>query len=368
MNFDFSEDLNQVRAEARAFLTEHAAGSARRALEAGSGFDRDLWQQIGKLGWIGAAIPEEFGGSGLGDEGLCVLAEEIGHSLAATPFASTAYLASQAVLRFGSAAQKTRWLPGLANGSVIGCFALAEGPGAPRAASVHATIKDGKLDGTKQPVVDGGIAHLAVVAARDGADIVLALVDLSQPNVTRERLESLDPSRDTAKLTFANAAADALPGARSFGAIETLLDRAAILFAFEQLGGAQAASRWRANTRCSAKPSAAKSDPSKPSSTNSRTSISPTNWPAATPITAPGRSAPMRPTSPRRRRRPRRRHPGLRIRQRTKTSRPMAAWASPGNMTAISTSARAKHWRWPSVAAPYWKDRLVGFIERQNAA
>ncbi len=195
---------------------------------------------MGKLGWIGAAIPEEFGGSGLGDEGLCVLAEEIGHSLAATPFASSAYLASQAVLRFGSAAQKARWLPGLADGSVIGCFALAEGPGAPRAAGVGAVLRDGRLDGSKQPVVDGNVAHLCVVAARDGAEIVLALVDLEQGAVARAALQSLDPSRDVAKIVFSGAGAEALPGARGFAAVETLLDRAAVLFAFEQLGGAQA--------------------------------------------------------------------------------------------------------------------------------
>jgi acyl-CoA dehydrogenase len=240
VNFDFSEDLNQVRAEARAFLKAHAAGSARRALEAGSGFDRDLWTRIGGLGWIGAAIPEAHGGSGLGDEGLCVLAEEVGYSLAATPFASSAYLASQAVLRFGSAAQKDCWLPGLADGSVIGCFALAEGPGSPRAAGVNATLRDGRLEGVKQPVVDGTVADLAVVAVRDGGEVGLALVELGQDGVVREQLEALDPSRDTARVSFSGAAAELLPGAHGFAAVETLLDRAAVLFAFEQVGGAQA--------------------------------------------------------------------------------------------------------------------------------
>jgi alkylation response protein AidB-like acyl-CoA dehydrogenase len=240
LNFDFSDELNQVRAEARAFLAAHATGAARRAIEAGHGFDRDLWQRIAKLGWVGAAIPEEFGGIGLGDEGLCVLAEEVGHSLAPTPFASSAYLAAQAVLRYGSAAQKARWLPGLADGSVIGCFAWAEGAGAPRADAVQATLRDGKLDGVKQPAVDGGIADIAIVAARDAGEVVLALVDLAQPAVTRLPLETLDPSRDTAQLAFAGAAAEVLPAARGFSAIETLFDRAAVFFAFEQLGGAQA--------------------------------------------------------------------------------------------------------------------------------
>jgi alkylation response protein AidB-like acyl-CoA dehydrogenase len=241
MNFDFSDDLNQVRAQARAFLKAHAAGSARRVLEAADGgFDRPLWAEIGKLGWIGAAIPEEFGGSGLGEEGLCVLAEEIGHSLAAVPFAGSAYLASQAILRFGSAAQKAAWLPKLADGSVIGCFALAEGAGAPRAAAITVTLRDGRIEGIKSPVVDGGVADLAVVAVRAGGEVALALVALDQDAVTREALETLDPSRPAARLHFAGAAAELLPGAQGFAAVEMLLDRAAVLFAFEQLGGAQA--------------------------------------------------------------------------------------------------------------------------------
>jgi alkylation response protein AidB-like acyl-CoA dehydrogenase len=105
---------------------------------------------------------------------------------------------------------------------------------------VNAVLRDGRLNGIKQPVVDGGVAHLAVVAARDGAEVVLALVELGQDAVAREALESLDPSRDIARLVFTGAPAEALPGARGFAAVEALLDRAAVLFAFEQLGGAQA--------------------------------------------------------------------------------------------------------------------------------
>ena len=240
MNFDFSDDLEQVRAEARSFLKAHAKDSARKALEDGTGFDRALWAELGKLGWIGAAIPEEFGGSGLGEEGLCVLAEEIGHSLAATPFASSAYLAAQALMRFGSAEQKARHLPGLADGSVIGCFALAEGVGAPRASGVGASVQDGRLHGAKHPVIDGSVAHIAIVAVRHGGEIGLAVVDLAQAEVSRAVLQSLDPSRDAARIDFNGAQAEMVPGAQGFSAVEALLDRAAVLFAFEQLGGAQA--------------------------------------------------------------------------------------------------------------------------------
>lgn len=240
MNFDFSEDLNQVRAEARAFLKKHATGSTRRAIDTATGIDRALWAEIAKLGWIGAAIPETYGGSGLGEEGLCVLAEELGRANVALPFASTAYLAAGAILLFGSDAQRAAYLPKLADGSLIGCFALAEGPGAPREAALNATYFGGTVTGTKSPVIDGTVADIAIVAIRNGGTCGLALVPLDQAAVLRESLSTLDPSRDTASLTLTGATAELLPGCTGFSGIETLLQRAAVLMAFEQVGGAQA--------------------------------------------------------------------------------------------------------------------------------
>jgi alkylation response protein AidB-like acyl-CoA dehydrogenase len=92
----------------------------------------------------------------------------------------------------------------------------------------------------KTPVIDGTVADIALVAVRVGADAALALVHLDQPGVTRAALETLDPSRDAARIEFAGAGAEILPGSRGFAAIADVLDRAAILFAFEQIGGAQA--------------------------------------------------------------------------------------------------------------------------------
>ena len=240
MNFDFSPELGEVRTQAASVLRAHGAGSARGALEGRTGFDQALWAQVAALGWLGAAIPEEYGGIGLGEEGLCVIAEEIGRSLAAIPFASTAYLAAQAILLFGDAAQKQLWLPRLADGSLIGCLALAEGVGAPSAEGIACTLRDGVLHGTKQPVIDGGVAHLAIVAARQGDSVALAVVMLDAAGVTRTTLETVDPSRDAAAIVFAGAAAERLPGAGGWSAVERLLDRAAVLYAFEQVGGAQA--------------------------------------------------------------------------------------------------------------------------------
>ena len=243
MNFDFSDELKQLREEARRFLTErNALAQARRALESEAGHDAALWREIGAMGWVGAAIPEAFGGAGLGHLGLCVLAEELGASLAPVPFSSSAYLAAEAILLAGSAAQKERYLPRLASGEAVGTLALAEGVGAPGAKRLAATCVRERLSGTKQPVPDGDIADVAVVAAQ-GADQqpALFIVDLAAPGVARERVATIDPSRGHARLVFSGAAAEPLgPAGAGERLIERLFDRAAVLFAFEQVGGAQA--------------------------------------------------------------------------------------------------------------------------------
>ena len=238
MNFDFSDDLKQLREQARRFLSEQCPPAVvRRSLEGQEVFAADLWREIGSMGWIGAAIPETFGGAGLGYEGLCVLAEEVGRAVAPMPFGSTAYLAAEAILTAGSDAQRREWLPKLAGGSVIGCFALSEGNGNPEAAAVHARVVGGLLKGSKWPVADGGIAGVAVVVARDeSGQPGLFLADLA--GVRRRNLQTLDPMRNQARLEFDATPVERLGG--GWGAVQRVLDRAAILFAFEQVGGADA--------------------------------------------------------------------------------------------------------------------------------
>src|SRR5271165_576014 len=141
MNFDFSDDLKALREHARKFLREHCPPkAARRVLEGEAPYDRALWLKLGEMGWLGAAVPEEFGGAGLGYEGLCVLAEELGQALAPVPFASSAYLATEAILAAGTLAQKEIYLPKLASGERIGTLALAEGAGNPNPARIKATV------------------------------------------------------------------------------------------------------------------------------------------------------------------------------------------------------------------------------------
>jgi len=247
MNFDFSDDQNMLRDQARRFLADNTAiRKARAVLDDGSlSYDKELWRKMVELGWTGTTIPEEFGGAGMCHEDLCVIAEELGRSLAPTPFSSSVYLATEAIMLAGSDAQKAEYLPKLAMGETIGCFAMAEGIGIPTPGSIRTTAAKGRLKGEKSPVADGDVADFAVVVARTGdageRGLSLFIADLTGDGVARETIETVDPSRSHAQVTFDNAPAELL-GKEGDGwrLTEALLDRAAILFAFEQVGGAQA--------------------------------------------------------------------------------------------------------------------------------
>jgi alkylation response protein AidB-like acyl-CoA dehydrogenase len=244
MNFDFSDDQKFLKDEARKFLAGRCPTSKVRAVldDPARSHDADLWNEVAAQGWLGTAIPEDYNGLGLGHLELCVIAEELGRALAPIPFASTVYFLVEALLMAGSEAQKHAWLPKIAAGEVIGCFASAERPGALTEAQVQAQVTGGKLTGTKLPVTDGEIANLAVVLARENGRPGLFLVDLGSEGVTRETLQTLDPTRGVAKLTFSGAPAERLGEAGEGMALaEALLARAAVLLAFEQVGGADRA-------------------------------------------------------------------------------------------------------------------------------
>ena len=109
MNFDFSDEQKQIKEQARKFLTEKCTTkTVRKLYEGAASYDAALWKQIAEMGWMGTAIPEEFGGLGLGYLELCVVAEELGRALAPVPFSSTVYLFAEALLAAGTDEQKKR--------------------------------------------------------------------------------------------------------------------------------------------------------------------------------------------------------------------------------------------------------------------
>ncbi|MGJ5140045.1 acyl-CoA dehydrogenase family protein [Bradyrhizobium oligotrophicum] len=248
MNFDFSDDQKQLRDQARKFLAEKCPPKAVRVvLDGKEPYDRALWKGFAEMGFLGVAIPEEYGGAGAGHLELCVIAEEVGRALAPVPFSSTVYLAAEALMLAGSDAQKQAWLPKIASGETIGALALFEGTGNPSPKAIKLEAANGVLNGTKKPVADGAIADLVIVAARTGStgrdsDISLFLVDTKAGGVEAKALTNLDPTRGQAELTFKNCKAEPLGAAgEGWSIITQVLDRAAVLTAFEQVGGSDRA-------------------------------------------------------------------------------------------------------------------------------
>ena len=236
MNFDFDEDQKLLADQVKRFLDEQSdMAIVRQALEGDEKFSDDVWRGLADMGLLGVAIPEQYGGTGAGYLELCLVAQQIGAHIAAVPFGSTVYLLTEAILQFGSEAQKAEWLPKIATGEVKGALAMVESLTQLRAEDVTTAVQGGKLTGSKTIVSDGSIAELFLVVAQDGLYLV--------PNgegVSTTRVDSVDLTRDSASVQFTDAACEALEGT-NWAALETLLTRAAVPTAFEQLGLAQSA-------------------------------------------------------------------------------------------------------------------------------
>jgi alkylation response protein AidB-like acyl-CoA dehydrogenase len=248
MNFDFSDDQKMLKEQVRKFLADKCPMSVtRRVLDGDEPYAKEVWKGLIEMGLTGTAIPEEFGGLGLGALELCVIAEELGRAAAPVPFSSSIYLAAEAIKLFGTQKQKQAWLPKLASGEIVGALAVSEGTHTAHPRNIETKFAGGKVSGVKQPVTDGGAADVAIVAVNTGGSgeqaISLAIVDLKAGGISSEPVRTIDPSREHVTLTFKDAPAEILGGKQGEGwsQLSRVLDGAAVLFAFEQVGGAEAA-------------------------------------------------------------------------------------------------------------------------------
>jgi alkylation response protein AidB-like acyl-CoA dehydrogenase len=241
MNFDYSDEQRLLKDQARKFLDERCTSAhVRRILDDDAkSFDINLWKGMAELGWMGVAVPENYGGLGQSRVELCAIAEELGRACAPVPFASSLYGATEALLLAGSPQQKERWLPGIASGEAIGALAFIETLGPLNSRGIQAIVASGKLTGTKRAVTDGDIAHFSIVLAKDGSGLSLFAVDLSSPNVRRSKVATVDPTRSAADIDFASVTAERLGNAGDgMKLVEAIYDRMAVYLAFEQIGGA----------------------------------------------------------------------------------------------------------------------------------
>src|SRR5207253_11128325 len=141
-----------------------------------------LWKEMAQLGWLGLALPEDAGGSALGLVETAILQEELGRAACPSPYLSTV-LAAMAIDRFGSPAQKSRWLPAVAGGGARATVALMERAldwSAP-AIETRADERGGKvaLSGVKQFVPWAHVADFLVAPARAAGPVTVFRLETS---------------------------------------------------------------------------------------------------------------------------------------------------------------------------------------------
>jgi alkylation response protein AidB-like acyl-CoA dehydrogenase len=251
-----NEEQSMLRDAAKSWTQEKSPVTAFRKMRDSGveiGYDVNAWNEMAEMGWAGVIIPEEYGGSAFGYLSMGLILEELGRTLTASPLIASGVGAASALVLGGSDAQKSEWLPKIADGSVVGALAVDEGPHhAPEKVALAAT-KSGagySLSGTKTFVIDGLAANLLVVSARtsgkpgDKDGITLFLVPADAKGVSRKRLALAD-SRGAANITFdkVEVGADAMLGAADKGwdVLEKTLDRVRAALAAEMLGAANQA-------------------------------------------------------------------------------------------------------------------------------
>ena len=251
-----NEEQSMLRDAAKSWTQEKSPVTAFRKMRDSGvdiGYDVNAWNEMAEMGWAGVIIPEEYGGSAFGYLSMGLILEELGRTLTASPLIASGVGAASALVLGGSDAQKSEWLPKIADGSVVGALAVDEGPHhAPEKVALAAT-KSGSgysLSGTKTFVIEGLAANLLVDSARtsgkpgDKDGLTLFLFPADAKGVSRKRLALAD-SRGAANITFdkVEVGADAVLGAVDKGGdvLEKTLDRVRAALAAEMLGSANQA-------------------------------------------------------------------------------------------------------------------------------
>jgi alkylation response protein AidB-like acyl-CoA dehydrogenase len=225
MPIAITDDHQELAASVRGVLTSHKAlQAARSLLETDDETRPSYWGEMASLGWLGIHLPEEYGGSGAGLPELVVVLDELGRQVAPGPFLPTV-VAAAIVARSGSAEQKQRCLPGLADGTTTAALGLD---------TPDLALADGVLRGDAGAVLGGAAADLLLF--RVGDDVVI--VPAGATGLTLTTPPNLDPTRRSVVARadgVAVATADVIPGAAA-GAVAL----ARTLGSAEAVGGAAA--------------------------------------------------------------------------------------------------------------------------------
>lgn len=203
---EFSEEQSQLLEIAVNFCRDKSPISiVREAIEGGADHDAALWTEMAELGWLGVAVPEDFGGSGLSLAEVVTIMEPMGRHLMGTPFLSTT-LAAQTLVCAGTEGQKFEHLPKICEG-MIATLAVSEPHGDWDLTNLSCKgTKEGdtiKLSGTKTFVTDAASADLIIASIElDGAP-ALVLIEAAHMNdgaLTRETV--IDETRASYRLSL----------------------------------------------------------------------------------------------------------------------------------------------------------------------
>ncbi|MEX2393062.1 MAG: acyl-CoA dehydrogenase family protein [Actinomycetota bacterium] len=253
MDFGLNEDQETLAKYARDFLDNECPTTfVRKMLEHETAHDASFYQHIAQLGWMGIAIPEQFGGGGMTYVDLAVLLEEMGRALVPGPFFATVCLAAPVIVEAGNDAQKQDLLPQIASGERNATVAYTEASGNVEASGIEMSARaDGNnfvLGGTKRFVLDAHVADTLIVAARtsDGGDptdgVTLFIVGAKTPGVSIKQLNTMDMTRRLCDVTFENVTvgSDAVLGEveRGWSKLGSAIQRATGLLSAECVGGA----------------------------------------------------------------------------------------------------------------------------------
>jgi acyl-CoA dehydrogenase len=247
MQLVLDPEQQELRSAIRKFLTDQSPSArVRSAMESADGYDRELWRRMAtELGLLGLAVPEQYDGAGAGHVERAVVQEELGRSLAPSPFLGSAVLATDTLLALDDEAARAELLPRMVAGELIAAVAVAEGGGAwDRTGGDTTASRSGDtwtLDGTKTAVVAGDVADVVLVLASTPDGPGWFRVDPSASGVTRTTLATLDPTRRLAKIAFAGAPATPLASADAAAVLDLVADLGAVALAAEQTGGLERA-------------------------------------------------------------------------------------------------------------------------------
>jgi acyl-CoA dehydrogenase len=210
-----SDDLAAIRAQTREYVEKEIVPRAGDWEE--SGVPRSVLDDMGRLGFFGLRVPEEYGGVGLGALASVMFAEELGRStyggFSITVLVHTD-LAMPYLTNFGSEEQKARWLPAMVTGEVLTAIGVTEPDAGSDVAAIRTTARrEGEgfvINGSKMFITNGGTADLVFVAARTDSSakgsrgISIFAVERETPGFKASRaLEKMGwHSSDTAELVL----------------------------------------------------------------------------------------------------------------------------------------------------------------------